>query len=313
MTTEKEIPTILVVDDEAEIREILAIHIERCGFQVVEAEDGQRALEVIRSQHIDVVMSDIMMPRMSGMTFLRALRDEGFDCPFVFITAYPSKEATVDALRLGAFDFIEKPFESEDIARLVREAARVATERRRISAKPASDESGNSDSKKKPTAEQKIMSLRTLRYQKPEGGAKPGVSPAESARVLEMFTSEAIPQLVFSEVSVKGLSDDETRTWELGYLFRVMQGIRIAAESVDLKDISAFAGILEGCFTHYRVRPGTLTPGEIEILSQGIPALREMISIVGIETPFSVVSADAKANVEKLWQGINSNEGKSAS
>src|SRR6187455_2336086 len=92
--------TLLVVDDEAEIREIVEMHVAPLGIRVIEAGDGQQALEAVRQHHVDVIVSDLMMPRMTGLGLLSALRDSGFMKPFIFLTAYPSQDSTLQALRL---------------------------------------------------------------------------------------------------------------------------------------------------------------------------------------------------------------------
>ncbi len=119
MTNQKSKATILLVDDESEIRDIMGILVSSLGCDFLEAGDGEEALEVLKKEHVDVIISDIMMPRMSGMTLLKILREEGNSDPFIFVTAYPSKDTTVQALRLGAFDFIEKPFDAEEIKQVV--------------------------------------------------------------------------------------------------------------------------------------------------------------------------------------------------
>jgi DNA-binding response OmpR family regulator len=308
MTAEKAKVTVLIVDDESEIREILSIHVARCGFDFIEAEDGQRAIETVRAQKIDLIISDIMMPRMSGMMLLRSLRAEGFNCPFIFVTAYPSKEATVEALRLGAFDFIEKPFESEDIVKLIREAVRVLTERNAVldSAQGAAGESAppiQPDS-----AESKILSLRSLRYQvESEPTERKGMNSAEKARMIALFLDEAMPQLVFSEASAKGLGDIDVRPWELGYLFRAMQGIRIAAEAINLGQIAAFASILEGCFAIFRVQPAIITDKHIDLMTLAIPALRDMISVVDSDIDVNPDALDVEQRVGELYAELMKN------
>jgi DNA-binding response OmpR family regulator len=305
MAEEKPRATILIADDESEIREILSIHVAGCGFDFVEAEDGQRAIEIIRSQKIDVVISDIMMPRMSGMMFLRSLREEGFNCPFIFVTAYPSKEATVEALRLGAFDFLEKPFESEEIVKLVKEAVRVAQERSELIVSRGTGTAERGSKSQTNSVENKILSIRALRYRGEADSTNSAIKSAEKARMIELFLAEAIPQLVFSEASAKGLSDTDARTWELGYLFRVMQGIRVAAEAIGLKQIEQFSGAIEGCFTFFRVCPSLMAQGHIDLMTLAVPALRDMISVAGSEIQMNPDVVAIKERVFGLLQDLS--------
>jgi CheY-like chemotaxis protein len=81
---------LLVVDDEAEIREIIAMNAAPLGLDVLEAGDGHQAIEILKEHHVDVVISDLMMPRVSGLTLLTMLREERWAKPFIFVTAYPS-------------------------------------------------------------------------------------------------------------------------------------------------------------------------------------------------------------------------------
>lgn len=152
--------TLLVVDDEAEIREIIEGCVAECGLTVLEAGDGEQALDVLKQNHVDVVISDLMMPRMSGLDLLSEMREQRYLQPFIFVTAYPSQDSTVQALRLGAFDFVEKPFNSGELKALLREALRVSSEMARlgIQAEPALD--GRSAELR---AEIDIQRLRTLR------------------------------------------------------------------------------------------------------------------------------------------------------
>lgn len=289
---------VLIVDDESEIREILSIHVESYGFQVFEAEDGERALEVMRDNDIDVVLSDIMMPRMSGMVLLRSLRDEGFEAPFIFLTAYASKEATVEALRLGAFDFLEKPFESEDIQRLIKEAMRVALERKKIL-------HGSAVHKQVGESEKQILALRSLRFQNEPSSAAVISKDKANIRLIEMFVEEALPQLVFCEASVKGLVDHDTRAWELAYLFRVMQGLKEASSSIGLTRIEKFTDILENCFTVFRVKPGDMTDEQIQLMGRSVSAAQELVSMIGSEENLSSATTQAEEDIAVLLQHIS--------
>jgi DNA-binding NtrC family response regulator len=118
-------PRILIADDESQIRDIIAGAISDLGYTHVEAADGAAALEIIRAGQIDVIVSDVMMPKLSGMQLLEAIRTDGLETPFILVTGYGTKEYCIKALRLGAFDFIEKPFEIAEMTRVIATAARV--------------------------------------------------------------------------------------------------------------------------------------------------------------------------------------------
>lgn len=107
--------TILVCDDEELIRWSLTEHLRQQGHTVVEAEDGQDALDKIRASAPDLLLSDIKMPRMDGMTLLRTLREQGFDLPVIVLTAHGAVDSAVEATRLGAKAYLSKPFDLREV------------------------------------------------------------------------------------------------------------------------------------------------------------------------------------------------------
>ena len=121
----KKTPRVLIADDESQIREIIAGVVVELGFSPVEAGDGAAALEILKEGQVDVVVSDIMMPKLSGIQLLEVMRSEGFETPFILATGYGSKEFSIRALKLGAFDFIEKPFDIPSLKTVIATAARV--------------------------------------------------------------------------------------------------------------------------------------------------------------------------------------------
>ena len=100
---------ILVVDDEPAHRDSLRRIFERAGHEVLAADDGERALETLRSQPVNVVLTDLVMPRMDGLALLKATRTVQPDADVVLMTAYGTVENAVLAMREGAYDFITKP------------------------------------------------------------------------------------------------------------------------------------------------------------------------------------------------------------
>ena len=101
--------TILIADDEPEIREALARILRRQGLQVLFAADGREALDLIQSSPVDVVLADLRMPRMNGLELLKATKAIKPDVEFIILTGYGAVEDAVDAIRTGAYDFITKP------------------------------------------------------------------------------------------------------------------------------------------------------------------------------------------------------------
>ncbi len=100
---------ILVVDDQAHIRRLYEYTLEKNGYKPFTAANGKDALNVMDSNHIDLIVLDIMMPEMDGYTFLRTLRDSGSEKPVLVITARDSSEDVRKAFTLGTDDFMVKP------------------------------------------------------------------------------------------------------------------------------------------------------------------------------------------------------------
>ncbi len=110
--------TILVADDEKEIRELLRLYLENSGYKVVEAEDGQHAMDLFHSQHIDLCLLDIMMPKMDGYHVLQELRKES-NVPVMILSAKDADSEKILGLNLGADDYMSKPFNPlEAVARV---------------------------------------------------------------------------------------------------------------------------------------------------------------------------------------------------
>ncbi|MCM2256707.1 MAG: response regulator [Vicinamibacteria bacterium] len=105
--------TLLVVDDNEENRDLLSRRLQRKGFKTLVAEDGSRALEVIDSQAVDLVLLDIMMPGLNGFDVLRILRGQPqtTELPVIMVTAKTQSEDVVEALELGANDYVTKPID----------------------------------------------------------------------------------------------------------------------------------------------------------------------------------------------------------
>lgn len=125
--------TILVVDDEAPVREMIGDALSLVGYATLFATDGLEALNLLRSNPVDLIVSDINMPKLDGFQLLEALRHKGDSTPFVLLTASKERPHLSTGFRLGADDFIAKPFGIEELALRV-----AAILRRSNSARPES-------------------------------------------------------------------------------------------------------------------------------------------------------------------------------
>jgi len=103
-------PSILVVDDELLIRDLLYDFFQQQGWTIAVAESGERALEILRSRKIDLLLTDIKMPQMDGLALTQQVRSLYPQLPVVLMTGYPSVETAVEGLKAKVEDYIIKPF-----------------------------------------------------------------------------------------------------------------------------------------------------------------------------------------------------------
>ncbi|MEM1211538.1 MAG: sigma-54 dependent transcriptional regulator [Planctomycetota bacterium] len=113
---------LLVVDDKQAMRDAVATTLQRAGYTIVAAADGQAALKLIQKHHPAAVVTDLRMPEMTGLELLAQLHTANPTLPVVLMTAYGTVEDAVEAMKHGAFDFIQKPFEPDQLVSVVRRA-----------------------------------------------------------------------------------------------------------------------------------------------------------------------------------------------
>ena len=127
--------TVLVVEDDAAIRELLRLHLDLAGFAIEEAEDGRKALDRARSTPFDLVLLDVMLPGLDGVSVCRAIRSAGpnVDTPILMLTAREGESDKVLGLESGADDYLTKPFGVRELM------ARIAALMRRLHRRPGGD------------------------------------------------------------------------------------------------------------------------------------------------------------------------------
>lgn len=118
-------PRILVVDDEESIREFLNIMLKKDGYDVTLAEDGERAKELLEKKSFSLVISDLQMPKLNGMELLKHIRAQHPDILVMMITAFGSTESAVEAMKLGAYDYLTKPFKLDEVRILLKNALKA--------------------------------------------------------------------------------------------------------------------------------------------------------------------------------------------
>ncbi|MCB2230585.1 response regulator [bacterium] len=114
--------TILVVDDEQMMRDLLSKILSRDGYQVLTAEDGQAALDVLEKTKVDLIISDMKMPRLNGFELLKIVKKEYPRIGMIMMTAYGDTYTVKDALLLGADEYLTKPFKSFEVSLIVERA-----------------------------------------------------------------------------------------------------------------------------------------------------------------------------------------------
>ncbi|MBZ0102656.1 MAG: sigma-54 dependent transcriptional regulator [Thermoanaerobaculia bacterium] len=136
--------SILIVDDEAAIRESLRMVLEFEGYRIEEAGTGVEALRIVRDRPPDAVLLDIRMPEMDGLDAFRIMRERGYEMPVIFISGHADVASAVEATRRGAFDFLEKPPDSERLRLSVRNAVEAWRLRKDAGRTPAPDAASTS-------------------------------------------------------------------------------------------------------------------------------------------------------------------------
>lgn len=111
----KGLSRILIVDDEEDIRAVLSTYLSRINYVTETAIDGHEALQKYLEGEYDLVISDMVMPRMDGLELLQRIRKADPDALFIMITGFPTIETAVRAIKDGAYDYITKPFNLEDV------------------------------------------------------------------------------------------------------------------------------------------------------------------------------------------------------
>ncbi len=115
---------ILLAEDDADLRSILSQYLEINGFSILQAKNGQAGLEIFKNEHVDVCILDIMMPLMDGFELARQIRKTDPEIPVIFLTARNQKADKIKGLKLGADDYITKPFEVEELILRIRNILR---------------------------------------------------------------------------------------------------------------------------------------------------------------------------------------------
>jgi two-component system OmpR family response regulator len=118
----KKVPSVLVVDDEDDFRETLSTRLRRRGLSVREAESGQRCLDLLDEELFDVAILDVKMPGMDGIEVLEKIKQRKPSLEVILLTGHGSVEAGIEGMKLGAFDYVMKPTNIDDLFHKVHQA-----------------------------------------------------------------------------------------------------------------------------------------------------------------------------------------------
>lgn len=113
---------ILVVDDEISICEIVSAYLQKSGYTVFPAQNAEQAIRILQEREVDIVLSDIKMPGMSGVDLLKWIKEYNSFLPVIITTGFPTLDTAIEALKLGAYDYLTKPFHLEEIREKVSRA-----------------------------------------------------------------------------------------------------------------------------------------------------------------------------------------------
>jgi len=113
---------LLIVDDEEAMRHMLKSMLSKEGYETKTASSGQEALRFLGEELFDLVLCDIKMPSMDGLTFLNEAKKTGFQSPVIMMSAYGSIDTAIKAIKEGAYDYISKPFNRDEIILTIKKA-----------------------------------------------------------------------------------------------------------------------------------------------------------------------------------------------
>ena len=153
---------VLVVDDEIALLQNIQDILEGQKIGFAQAENAAQALELLQNEKFDVIVCDIQMPKMNGLRFLETIRHKGDSTPVVFFSGFYESEMLKDAMKLGAYDFIEKPLEEAHLLSTLNNATEYGLIQRQMAG--IADETDSKTKKTMNEFKSKINQLRVIKY-----------------------------------------------------------------------------------------------------------------------------------------------------
>ena len=246
---------------------------------------GRKRLEVLEREPVDIIVSDITMPTMNGFDFLRNSRLNGYDKPFIVLTGNATKSTAMEALRLGAYDFLEKPFEPSHMKTLFADAMKSSKDQQNISTTPR--QTSAPDYIRLPSEETEVSNAW------------------ERGETCEQFIDSFSAQLSFCKASTKGLLYAEQAPKELGYLFRVMRSLAAGAKHWKLYDLSSFSHEMTEILLYFRTNPDYLTQNYIQTISNGLNSLVNVFNALKEQNSVMAKSFELRSSLLRLNVKLN--------
>jgi DNA-binding response OmpR family regulator len=251
---------VLVVDDDITVCKLLTLTLKRGAIAALSTTSPKEALEIALSQPLDVIISDVKMPEISGLELLKILRDKNIMTPFIIISAQSNRDTLLSALYLGAFDLIAKPFQASIINQLLDEAIRAGNRQTQL-AKIRTNISA--------TYKDLETAIHwTLANVAPVSTFDAGTLDQKTLELIDgregpgLLLATGVHALTSTRSMIENLKNFQSRTWDLGVLVRVFHGLRAGfATFLDpqFKEMARLLGSLENCYAWLRIRPEDLS------------------------------------------------------
>lgn len=226
--------TVLIAEDDKDIVELLRLYISGSGYDVLASSDGKQALELAREQHVDIALVDIMMPRMNGYDFIKALRRES-GIPVIIISARSQPADKIVGLDAGADGFIAKPFDPLEVTALIR-----AMLRRANGANAPESDSSSASTVELPSAQRTVPM-----QQEPADALIAGDLIFDKARFLLTKRGETVPLTAAELKIMAALMAAPGRVFDKAQLYAQISGEPFGGESSVMVHISNIRAKLE--------------------------------------------------------------------
>lgn len=291
-------PKVLVVEDDDLLRKLLCQTIQRIGFIAIPTANGELGLEKLKSEPIDIVVSDIMMPKMTGLELLQTAVGLGFIQPFIIISSQHKRDVLMQALKLGAFDFIDKPFQASVISQVLDEAYRYA---QRLTQFASTLQISNSSQKIFTIGEmEKFYLLRLIEATaNPFGGAATTVARLGQSDKVDgdkFFFETGKKALDGISKRLDGMSKFLNSGWDIGVILRTVHSIKMAAGGRLHEETEALLDTLEDRFALLRLYHECMNKDVISVLqlshsvlAQAFEAQSSGLAVPDMKTAFTAL------------------------